>query len=1541
MSVKNKRIISKAFSVLLSLTMALGIILPLVHIDATAASSSDTLIASSDNTNLALFNSGVTSQSSNWTSPNPAPNTYNNSGYDIYASLGGTKRVRLGLSFEISETVAERSTLSVSAYDVDEDTKGCSHGYEYDYIYLVDETSGNSTQLDGHMSGQNNTWDNTVFTIDPSLFTTGHKYHFEISMSCTGSTSCAYYSVKVRTVSLQVGITGASAPAPEGIEEANLQASISSSGLVSVSLTAKAYEQGSYTVEYKAVYSADNSQKGGVQQNVTIGTSSSAYTSSFSLNSGAPRGTYVITAFIKDGSGNVKTTREITVSYGYLAVSYNSNGGSQNLPVDLNAYDPEDPVTVLFDYIPSRAGYIFLGWAFESNATEPDFTENGNTSFNIASDVILYAVWGEEPSEPPVVEPPVSAPADVWDGSAASGFGGGSGTESDPYLIYTAEELAYLASRVNSGNSYSGQYFKLMNDIDLAGKEWSPIGKSEYTTNFTSAPYVFSGNFDGNNHVISNLCVTQNKTSVNGLFGCARYASFKNLGIEGATVSNRVTSYRIAGGALLAYGENVNVDRCYAIGATVSAVGSDSPSSAGGLIGIIKTATVSNCFTHADVFSNLSAGGIVGSQYSSVSHIINCYSVGNISHDTTANGRTEKNFGGILGYCGDTHNSGSIKGCFYVGHLNTTYDRGGICGRPHTSVPITNSYHCLTSGSINMYNGTSTSHANLTSEIWIETNLPWDFDEIWTFDGVSEYPTLRGFGASSPVTPPTPSCDHSEYDVIVDVEPTCTESGRAHAVCKECGDTLETAIVIPALDHSYYVAAELAETCTANGYVVYACNNCSYTRTQIIYATGHDFGTDNVCDECGYEVESHTHEYTETVIAPTCTTVGYTVYECSCGHTYRTDYIDQTGHRWGSGEITTERSCTTEGVKTYTCSECGETRVEIIPAGHDWSESVTVEKTCETDGEITRTCNDCGETETEVIPAGHTWLDGTVITEPTCTEPGTKEVACSVCGASETQEIDVLGHTFVNGRCTRCGAGIEDVVTPNEGHPEYGMYFEIDDILSNYGPDPINEYGVLLDYNEGANIQKVGVYLVQDGTMWRRCIACVGEGITYATYVPYLSYDEDIKYTGLNSPYINIFRLKENSDGIWCYSNYTTIGVNLQDAYGNLLLSLYDIGQAGAKTRVFDNLEEMIDWLREPSTDHTHTESDWIIDLEATCVAEGEMHKECTNCGEILATEIIPATGEHTEGDWIVDKEPTCQEEGSQHKECTVCGSTVAFETLPPTYNHVEGEWIIDSEPNCIYGGSRHKECINCRMVIFDEYLSPTGIHTESEWIITKAPTTTSQGERYKECTVCYTVIETEIIPALPKIEVNSVVARAGYTVNVTVDIQNNPGILGAILTIDYDPELKLVGISTGAGLSSLSFTEPGVYESVCNFVWDGDVAPDTTNGTILTLTFEVPADACDGRAYNVGFCYQSENMVDGNCRPVDVHIENGSITVESLRGDVNDDGVVNVADVITLRRYLAGGYDLTVNLEQADVNEDGYITILDVIRLREYILSN
>ena len=104
---------------------------------------------------------------------------------------------------------------------------------------------------------------------------------------------------------------------------------------------------------------------------------------------------------------------------------------------------------------------------------------------------------------------------------------------------------------------------------------------------------------------------------------------------------------------------------------------------------------------------------------------------------------------------------------------------------------------------------------------------------------------------------------------------------------------------------------------------------------------------------------------------------------------------------------------------------------------------------------------------------------------------------------------------------------------------------------------------------------------------------------------------------------INTFALTPNKDGIWCYSNYTTIGVNLADAQGNLLLSLYDIGQAGAKTKVFDDLDEMVEWLLEDSDCVSHFESDWIIDVEATADKAGARHKVCNLCRKTVCSEVI------------------------------------------------------------------------------------------------------------------------------------------------------------------------------------------------------------------------------------------------------------------------------------------------------------------------------
>ncbi len=77
---------------------------------------------------------------------------------------------------------------------------------------------------------------------------------------------------------------------------------------------------------------------------------------------------------------------------------------------------------------------------------------------------------------------------------------------------------------------------------------------------------------------------------------------------------------------------------------------------------------------------------------------------------------------------------------------------------------------------------------------------------------------------------------------------------------------------------------------------------------------------------------AHEHSYTAVVTAPTCTEKGYTTHTCSCGDSYVDTYVDALGHAWDNGKVTKEPTETETGVKTFTCTRCGETRTETIPA---------------------------------------------------------------------------------------------------------------------------------------------------------------------------------------------------------------------------------------------------------------------------------------------------------------------------------------------------------------------------------------------------------------------------------------------------------------------------------------------------------------------------------------------------------------------------------------------------------------------------------
>lgn len=122
------------------------------------------------------------------------------------------------------------------------------------------------------------------------------------------------------------------------------------------------------------------------------------------------------------------------------------------------------------------------------------------------------------------------------------------------------------------------------------------------------------------------------------------------------------------------------------------------------------------------------------------------------------------------------------------------------------------------------------------------------------------------------------------------------------------------------------------------------------------------------------------------------------------------------------------------------------------------------------------------------------------------------------------------------------------------------------------------------------------------------------------------------------------------------------------------------------------------------------------------------------------------------------------------------------------------------------------------------------------------------------------------------------------------------------------------------------------------NLLWDG-VDADQSDGTILKLTFRVSDTAAEGD-YTIRLNCQKGDVLDGNLEDAALQLQQGTVSVVSFTyGDVNNDGEINMKDLGMLRRYLAGGYDLTDFVsEAADVNGDGEVTVKDLGILRRYL---
>ena len=257
---------------------------------------------------------------------------------------------------------------------------------------------------------------------------------------------------------------------------------------------------------------------------------------------------------------------------------------------------------------------------------------------------------------------PVSARAetDVWNGTIASGFAVGIGTENDPYQINTAAELAYFAKSVNDGKWYDGEYIILKNNINLNNQEWTPIGNHSNS---------FRGNFDGRNHTVTGMQISGELDRV-GLFGeCTKHNV--NSAIKNITVKDSVICGINFVGAIVGYAEEINIENCRSIGNTIN--GKTDVGGICGKIGGYSVGKVSQCYNSSKVTGRGRVGGIAG--MGGIAE--NCLNTGEIM---IINKAYQSACGGIFGIFDDTTTSATITACVNLGKVSGGESFGGIVG---------------------------------------------------------------------------------------------------------------------------------------------------------------------------------------------------------------------------------------------------------------------------------------------------------------------------------------------------------------------------------------------------------------------------------------------------------------------------------------------------------------------------------------------------------------------------------------------------------------------------------------------------------------------------------------------------------------------------------------------------------------------------------------------------------------------------------------------------------------------------------------------
>ena len=439
----------------------------------------------------------------------------------------------------------------------------------------------------------------------------------------------------------------------------------------------------------------------------------------------------------------------------------------------------------------------------------------------------------------------------------------------------------------------------------------------------------------------------------------------------------------------------------------------------------------------------------------------------------------------------------------------------------------------------------------------------------------------------------------------------------------------------------------------------------------------------------------------------------------------------------------TAPTCTEDGSITYTCTECGDTYTETVPAnGHSYTSAVT-KPTCTRDGYTTYTCTVCGDSYTAdtTKALGHDYQE--TVVAATCTEDGTKTYTCTRCGDSYTDStVAALGHDYACTEdgdylvytCTRCGDSYTEEKMPTVAvNLQVGETYTFttedatvsEDIDTSVATMDVTTLGG--DYQQVSEITDGKYLLVTGGSLMTANAstyysswdgAGTVSGLSCTNYTAGGSYDDalwtitevDGGYTiqSADGRYLNLTAATRSSS-ISLSDEPQVITINdlggkFSIQYSNVYLDRFSSAFVGAYPGNGNDNEQWQLYKAEPEgyqvtitavaggktspviggtryaiDVHAHDYSS-LVTKEATCTASGERTYTCAGCGDTY-TEVIPATG-HNYG---------CTEtDDSYIYTCVNCGDTYTEAKVTTSYSSVSAISSGNNYVITVYSGGSY-----------------------------------------------------------------------------------------------------------------------------------------------------------------------------------------------------------------------------------------------------------